>query len=206
MRGCMGNLALLERTYVGRRAELKRHILLDALNCFNEYGIETTTIEMIRQKSDSSVGAIYHHFQNKEGIVAALFFAAQDDLSTLRNQYLEQASSFEQIISAVIFSYAEWVTTHPDFARFQYASHFSLSHSTYQEQLKQKNQEQIRVFISKLKNLNQSQHLAYPIDLLACLIIGSTENYSRAWLSGKVQPTPYEYRHFLAKAALNSLK
>jgi len=49
-------------------------ILLDALDCFLEQGIETTSIEMIRAKSESSVGAIYHHFKNKEGIVAALFF------------------------------------------------------------------------------------------------------------------------------------
>lgn len=65
---------LLERLYPGRRAALKRQILLDALGCFLEQGIETTSIEMIRAKSESSVGAIYHHFKNKEGIVAALFF------------------------------------------------------------------------------------------------------------------------------------
>ncbi|MGB9040111.1 MAG: TetR/AcrR family transcriptional regulator, partial [Acinetobacter calcoaceticus] len=48
---------LLERLYPGRRAVLKRQILLDALSCFLENGIETTSIEMIRSQSDSSVGA-----------------------------------------------------------------------------------------------------------------------------------------------------
>ena len=42
---------LLERLYSGRRAALKRQILLDALDCFLEHGIETTSIEMIRDKT-----------------------------------------------------------------------------------------------------------------------------------------------------------
>ena len=43
----MNNQSLLERRYSGRRAELKRVILTEAIACFLEYGIETTTIEMI---------------------------------------------------------------------------------------------------------------------------------------------------------------
>ncbi|MFY1373430.1 TetR/AcrR family transcriptional regulator, partial [Acinetobacter baumannii] len=85
---------LLERLYPGRRAALKRQILLDALDCFLEQGIETTSIEMIRAKSESSVGAIYHHFKNKEGIVAALFFSALDDQTALRDEYLKQSKTF----------------------------------------------------------------------------------------------------------------
>ena len=70
----MNNQSLLERRYSGRRAELKRVILTEALACFLEYGIETTTIEMIRERAQTSVGAIYHHFKNKEGLVAACIF------------------------------------------------------------------------------------------------------------------------------------
>ena len=49
---------LLERLYPQRRSLLKRQILLDALSCFLEYGLDATSIEMIRDKSESSVGAI----------------------------------------------------------------------------------------------------------------------------------------------------
>ena len=48
-------------------------ILAAALDCFNQYGIEGTTIDMIRQQSNASVGSIYHHFGSKEDIAAALF-------------------------------------------------------------------------------------------------------------------------------------
>ncbi|MEN8281066.1 TetR/AcrR family transcriptional regulator [Acinetobacter gerneri] len=205
----MSNQALLERMFSGRRALLKRTILLDALQCFMEHGIENTTIEMIRQKSDSSVGAIYHHFKNKDGIVAALFFSAQDDLNQLRQQYLNEIEQdhsldFKSIISAVIFSYADWVTQHPDFARFQFSAHFNVSHGAHQSELKQKSQDQIKILLSKIKKIDQDlPH--YPTELYASLVIGPTENYCRAWLSNKVQTSPHEYRHFLAEAALKSL-
>jgi AcrR family transcriptional regulator len=35
--------------------------------------IDATSIEMIRDKSESSVGAIYHHFKNKEGVLLLVF-------------------------------------------------------------------------------------------------------------------------------------
>jgi AcrR family transcriptional regulator len=64
---------LLERLYPQRRSLLKRQILLDALACFLEYGLDATSIEMIRDKSESSVGAIYHHFKNKRVLSLHLF-------------------------------------------------------------------------------------------------------------------------------------
>jgi AcrR family transcriptional regulator len=45
-----------------------------------------TSIEMIRDKSESSVGAIYHHFKNKEGI-SCTFFAALDQTRLQRDQH-----------------------------------------------------------------------------------------------------------------------
>ena len=41
---------LLERLYPQRRSLLKRQILSDALSCFLEYGLDATSIEMIREK------------------------------------------------------------------------------------------------------------------------------------------------------------
>ena len=100
---------LLQRSFPGRRAELKRSVLGAALRCFNNNGIEATTIEMIRHECDTSVGAIYHHFGNKEGLVAALFFAAMSDQADLRQRYLESAQTARDIVNALVFSYVDWV-------------------------------------------------------------------------------------------------
>ena len=46
---------------------------------------------MIRQRSQSSIGTIYHHFGNKEGLVAAIFLAALDDLQAHIGPAMEAA-------------------------------------------------------------------------------------------------------------------
>lgn len=198
---------LLERLYPGRRAALKRQILLDALSCFLENGIETTSIEMIRSKSDSSVGAIYHHFKNKEGIAATLFFAALDDQAALRDDYLEGTKSLQEVLYAFIHSYVDWVSGQPDFAKFLISARFSVMQGEDQERLVQKNKLRNQKIFSEISNYAEAEFLkSIPHELLLSLIIGSTENYCRAWLSKRVQSDPKVYKDILAKAAWDSLQ
>lgn len=198
---------LLERLYPGRRAALKRQILLDALSCFLENGIETTSIEMIRSKSDSSVGAIYHHFKNKEGIVATLFFAALDDQAALRDDYLECTKSLQEVLYAFIHSYVDWVSGQPDFAKFLISARFSVMQGEDQERLVQKNKLRNQKIFSEISNYAEAEFLkSIPHELLLSLVIGSTENYCRAWLSQRVKSDPKVYKDILAKAAWDSLQ
>jgi AcrR family transcriptional regulator len=198
---------LLERLYPGRRAALKRQILLDALSCFLENGIETTSIEMIRSKSDSSVGAIYHHFKNKEGIVATLFFAALDDQAALRDNYLETTKSLQEVLYAFIHSYVDWVSEQPEFAKFLITAHFSVMQDEDQERLIQKNKLRNQKIFNAISNYVEAGFLtSIPHELLLSLVIGSTENYCRAWLSQRVASNPKVYKDTLAKAAWDSLQ
>ncbi|MDS7927721.1 TetR/AcrR family transcriptional regulator [Acinetobacter sp. V115_6] len=198
---------LLERLYPGRRATLKRQILLDALSCFLENGIETTSIEMIRSKSDSSVGAIYHHFKNKEGIVATLFFAALDDQAALRDNYLETTKSLQDVLYAFIHSYVDWVSEQPEFANFLISARFSVMQGEDQERLIQKNKLRNQKIFNSISNYAEAGFLtSIPHELLLSLVIGSTENYCRAWLSQRVTSNPKVYKDILAKAAWDSLQ
>lgn len=198
---------LLERLYPGRRAALKRQILLDALSCFLENGIETTSIEMIRSKSDSSVGAIYHHFKNKEGIVATLFFAALDDQAARREDYLEGTESLQEVLYAFIHSYIDWVSEQPEFAKFLISARFNVMQGEDQERLVQKNKLRNQKIFNEISNYADSEFLkSIPHELLLSLVIGSTENYCRAWLSQRVSSNPKIYKDILAKAAWDSLQ
>ena len=58
------------------RSSRKQEILQAALACFTEFGVEATTIEMIRDRSGASIGSLYHHFGNRERIIAALEWKA----------------------------------------------------------------------------------------------------------------------------------
>ena len=182
---------LLERLYPQRRSLLKRQILSDALSCFLEYGLDATSIEMIREKSESSVGAIYHHFKNKEGVIAALVFAALDDQALLRDQYLENAQSLNEVLDALIFSYVDWVSEQPQFAKFLMLAHFRVMQSEHRDTLNEKNKLRNRKIITSISAYSNVDLLkSVPSELVMSLVIGATESYCRVWLSKKVMTSP----------------
>lgn len=202
----MENIELLERIYVGKRAELKRQILKQALLCFLENGVETTSIEMIRERADASVGAIYHHFKNKEGIVAALFFTALDDQAQRREDALKQAENMQQGIISIVESYIDWVVDYPDFARFLYAARFALKQSSLYLDLQQRNHLRNQYLLQWFQQQKEFHLLTdIPRELLLSLVIGVAENYCRAWVSNKVKTSPQNYKKILAKTAWNNI-
>lgn len=202
----MNNLVLLERIYSGRRAELKRIILNEALDCFLNHGIETTNIEMIRERAETSIGAIYHHFKNKEGIVQALYFSALDDQAQRREQALLEVQSLEDAIKAIVHSYIDWVTDFPDFARFLYLSSAMVKRQDDTAELKQKNQQRNHYLMKLVQKFHDQQVIQnIPHELLLSLVIGATESYCRAWLSHQVKTSPQQYKSVLADSAWRSL-
>lgn len=202
----MDNLVLLESIYSGRRAELKRIILNEALFCFLNDGIESTTIEMIRDRANTSIGAIYHHFKNKEGIVRALYLSALQDQAQRREHALQSVQSLQQGVEIIIASYIDWVVDFPDFARFLYTANFVLSKSDDISELKQKNQQRNQHLLAWVKQKSDDIFLQnIPFELLLSLVIGATESYCRAWLSGKVSTSPIAYKQTLSQAAWRSI-
>ena len=197
---------LFERTFPGRRSDLKRSILREALACFNEVGIEATTIETIRARCETSVGAIYHHFGNKEGIVAALFFAALEDQAALRAHHLEQAQTAQAGVEALVRSYVEWVDAHPEWARFVFQSRFAVANGPHKDELLTRNKQRNRQLTEWMSDEERREAFSHiPAELLLSLIIGAAESYARAWLSGRVKSSPKDYASLLAQAAWASI-
>ncbi|TCB54102.1 TetR/AcrR family transcriptional regulator [Acinetobacter terrestris] len=198
---------LLSRMYPGRRAELKRILLQHALDCFSEFGIEATSIEMIRARADSSVGAIYHHFKNKEGMVGALFGAALQDQLQLRTAALAQVQGLQQGLAVIIAQYIDWVVQNPDFAQFLFMARLGLGTAQQAEIAAQNQQRNQAVFawLQRQADEDIAQIAKIPRDLLLSLILGATESYCRAWLSHKVSTSPILYKQVLIDAAWNSV-
>lgn len=203
----MNELSILERRFPGRRAGLKREILEQALACFNETGIEATTIDSIRARCEASVGAIYHHFGNKEGILGALFFAVLDDQHEFFEHYLVKVGTLEAFASALVMSYVDWLVQNPEWARFQFQARASVAKGPYRQELAERNTKQFQELKKKLQALEaDGTKITLPFELLPSLIIGATESYCKAWLSGRVQTCPSEYREQLAAAAWRSIQ
>ncbi|MDO6441698.1 MULTISPECIES: TetR/AcrR family transcriptional regulator [unclassified Marinobacter] len=203
----MNKYNILENRFPGRRAALKREILEQALYCFNELGVEATTIDAIKARCDTSVGAIYHHFGNKEGILSALFFAALDDQRQHLEQELAGANSLREAVFCIIGSYLDWVVANPEWARFLYQARSPVAKGPFQEELKDRNIQNYRKLKDQLLGFSKGDvKIVQPFEILFSLIIGPSENYCRAWLSGRVKGSPQEYRGEFAESAWRSLQ
>ena len=203
----MKDLILLNRVYPGKSNQVKRVILKHAVSCFYKYGIEATNIEMIKDRAKISVGTIYYHFKNKEGIVAHLVLAAIEDLFVYRQRYLLDAQNFQESIYALVLSYVDWVDEHPNFAQIMFSGKFDVYTSDYKNELNNKkliNRKKILDWFDLPENYYKTNDI--PFDLFSSLINGPTEHYCKYWLLGRVEKSPKYFRKELAHATWISIK
>lgn len=73
----------MKSSAAARRFEDPRQQVLDTvLTLFSEHGYFATSVQDISSESGVSVGSIYHHFGDKEGIARSLYHALSDQMSS----------------------------------------------------------------------------------------------------------------------------
>jgi AcrR family transcriptional regulator len=92
-------------------------VLDTALRLFDLQGYSATTIEDVKLQSGVSVGTIYHHFGNKEGIAGALYVDSLDDFRRGLAEVLGQAGA-EQGVRAAVAHHLSWCEANSARARF----------------------------------------------------------------------------------------
>jgi AcrR family transcriptional regulator len=190
------------RVEPGPRKAHKRHILSCALACFDEFGIEATTIDTIRERASSSVGSIYHHFGNKDGLIAALFIAALDDQFSMAEPRMLRATTPRESVEALIRTYLEWVTQEPQLARFLFRARQLVASGPYKEELAKRNKQRRETLFKQLATgIKEGVILPLPKETFASLLIGQSENYCRAWLAQRVKAKPTLYVDIFVQAA-----
>ena len=73
----------MARARLKRSEGRRREIIKAALTCFTEHGFEKTGMALIREHSGASTGSIYHHFQSKEQLGAAVYLESILDWQSL---------------------------------------------------------------------------------------------------------------------------
>ena len=183
----------------------KSSILTAALEVFSEKGIEAATIEDIRQRCQASVGSIYHHFGTKEGIAAALFSRGLDDYWSQLMASAGNQPSAERTIHGLISAHINWITGKPDLARFLFSRRQAVS-PAYEQAIRQRTADHFKALFALLKPwFKQGVLRRLPGDLYAPLMMGPAQEYSRQWLSGRVDLEPRIAIKELSLAAWRSL-
>lgn len=93
------------------RAEARRsQILAAAEACFREHGFHGASISKISKSSGMSAGHIYHYFENKEAIIAAIVASDLDRLLTMS----AEMRAADNILDALLERVAEGVVDNLD--------------------------------------------------------------------------------------------
>jgi len=189
------------------RSALRRRQVLDAaLACFVEKGVEGTAIEDICTASGASVGSIYHQFDSKTGVAAAVYLDALADFQEAVTRQIDPAAGAREGILAIVSAHVRWVEASPARARFlQQARHAEV----------------VAARASDIAELNRgfgqsvahwmSPHVAagslraLPVDLFIAQLLGPAQEYLRGRLSGRSGASPETAIEFLGDAAWRAL-
>lgn len=189
----------------------RQDILNAALACAAEGGVDAVTIDGVRAHCGASVGSIYHHFGNRDGIVAALFFEIFHDQSRGVQAQLDTAQGVEAGVQALVTGYLDWVVAQPERARFLFQARGAVAAGPRTPDLAEAARRRNQALVAWFEPHRQSGALRdLPCELMPSLVMGPVQSYCRAWLSDRSGlgglPSPTTYRAELADAAWRSLK
>jgi AcrR family transcriptional regulator len=183
-------------------ADRKQEILDAALRGFAEKGLAGTTVEEVRRRSGASVGSIYHHFGDKEGIAAALFVAALRDYQEGLLAVLAAGEDAERTVQALVRHHLRWVAADRDRARFLLSGRPPRAAA----EIAQLNR---RAFAATSRWLDEQvaagQIQPIPFELLYAVLIGPAQEFCRYWLDGRMRTPLRTAEHELAAAAWRAL-
>lgn len=92
-------------------------VLKAAAVVFAKHGIRGGSIHSIARRSGVSIGSIYHHFKDRDGVAVALFRQQLDSLLAAVCHGFLQAPTAKTALFALVKAYLSWVKRHPQGAR-----------------------------------------------------------------------------------------
>jgi len=183
-------------------ADRKQEILDAALRGFAEKGLAGTTVEEVRRRSGASVGSIYHHFGDKEGIAAALYVAALEDYQRGFQELLAEGSDPEPTVESLVRYHLRWVAADRDRALFL----LSGAPPRAGEGIAAVNRDALRRTSRWLaRHVRAGRLRDVPFDLFYSVLIGPAQEFSRYWLKGRMRTSIGTAERELGEAAWRAL-
>lgn len=189
------------------RSSRKQEILQAALACFTEHGVDATTIEMIRDRSGASIGSLYHHFGNRERIIAALYLEGIGEYAALLEAGLVDTLHPEACVKLFVTCYVDWVVANPDWARFILHNRGRVEAGEWGERLREHNRDHGKRIGAVLRRHREAGAFrAMPGDCFVSVVIGPAHDMARNWLAGRSSTALADCRELLAEIAWDSVR
>ena len=84
-----------------RRADTRERLLAAAAELFAERGIEGSSVDAIAERAERTSGAVYDHFEGKEGLLFALLEGWVDDVAVTIGAELATATSLDERLATL---------------------------------------------------------------------------------------------------------
>lgn len=84
-----------------RRADTRQRLLDAAAELFAERGIEGSSVDAIAERAERTSGAIYDHFDGKQGLLFALLEGWVDDVAVAIGAELATATSLDERLASI---------------------------------------------------------------------------------------------------------
>jgi AcrR family transcriptional regulator len=184
-----------------RPLQARERLLRAALVRFEADGTLGPTLEAIRREAGVSVGALYHHFPDKQALAEALFVELMERFQEGLLKELRSHAGAEEGVKAGVRYYLRWVSSN------RAAASFVLAGRAQDPRLRERN----RRFLSEVMAWWQT-HVHYgavralPLDVIHALWLGPAAEYSRHWVAGRAKRVPSSVAQLLADAAWQTLK
>jgi len=167
-------------------SERRRKAILDAaLGCFLEHGIAATTTEEIRDRSGASIGSIYHHFGDKEGIAGALYV---EGIRSYQEGFLRVLGRHRQAragIEGAVRYHLRWVEENPARARYLFSVREPPMIGSVRAEVRELNRRfygAVESWVTPHMRAGVCRSLS--ADLLQALWFGPAQHFARLWLAG----------------------
>jgi AcrR family transcriptional regulator len=184
-------------------SDRRQQILDAALEAFAERGVAAATVDDVRRRSGASVGSIYHHFGDKEGLASTLYVEGLRDYQGGFLAVLRRRGGAERAVRALVRHHLRWVAAHPDLARFLLAG----APPGAAEAMAPLNRELFgRMSEWFARQVDDGSLRPLPLDLLYATLIGPAQEFSRHWLEGRTQSSLRSAERELAQAAWDALR
>jgi AcrR family transcriptional regulator len=174
----------------------REDVLAAALEAFDARGILGATLEDIRAGSGASIGSIYHHFGDKEGIAAALHARV---LAGYQQGFVEALDTpgAEAGVRAVVDHHLRWAQRHP--AEMRYL----LGGPPAGDEVKALNKD----FFGVVRAWWAGHPELLSLDLAAAhaVWLGPATEYCRHWLAGRAPRPDGRRRTLFSDTAWRSL-
>ncbi len=195
-----------KRSTYAKTTKRRTQIIQAALDCFNENGFTDATMEDIRRKSGASYGSVYHHFNSKEQLAAAVYLEGISDYQAGMIAMLEQKPKAKDGIFGMVSHHLEWVEANPEWARYL----MRMRHADFMAEAEAAMADQNIRFSETLggffrENIQDGEFRILPGDIYISLILGPCMEFVRLWLEGKTASSLKQAGDEIAGAAWRAL-